>query len=115
MEEKVLLAGLPQAAKIKKKSFFQRKARAIYRARLGGQRIAYSLDAEWDQNVSNAYRAELQQRKRLALSDADAADARDGFSLTKLATMLDSVKIVASIEGKAEQQDRRVDEFRQSS
>lgn len=103
MEERVLLAGMPQTAKAKKKSLFQRKARAIYQTYLWGHRIACSLDADWDQKVINAYRAALQQRKRLALGDADAADAPDGFSLTKLAEMLDNVELAASTEGEAKQ------------
>ncbi|GAA5968432.1 hypothetical protein JCM8115_006385 [Rhodotorula mucilaginosa] len=111
------LEGLSYALTLvaRRKPFFQRKARAIYRVLLWRQRIAYSSDAEWDQKISNAYYAALKQGERLASSDADESDARDSFSLSKLATMLDNVKAVASTEGKAEQHDRRVDESRQSS
>ena len=104
LEERVLLAGMPQTAKAKKKSFFQRKARAIYRTHLWGHRIACSLDAEWDLVVSNAYRAALQRCERLTLSDSDAADACKGFSsLAKLATMLGMIRLASDTGEEAKQ------------
>lgn len=84
-----------------KKFSFQRKARANYRTRLLGHRIAYSLDAEWDQRVSHAYRAKLQRRGRHTLVDSDGAVARDSFSLSKLAIMLDDIRLAAGIDGEA--------------
>lgn len=89
-------------SKVKTKSFFKREALAIYCARLRGQRMACSLDAEWDQKISNAYRTEVHQREQLFLGGADEADAQYGFSLTKLATMLGKIRI-ASSEGEEAQ------------